>query len=165
MGVGKSSIGRRVARELGYKFIDSDHQIEKEQGSRISEIFSTYGEAHFRKLERQFIDNGHPDSGCVISCGGGLVIQEGMKELLKAKGVVICLFASLESIIERTNRNKNRPLLDVDDPEAEIRLLLKEREPIYMSCGAAISTDQRSLSDVTRHLVRTYKSNARAHNS
>ena len=165
MGVGKSSIGRRVARELGYQFIDSDQQIEKEQGAQITEIFAAHGETHFRKLERQFIKDGHPDSGCVISCGGGLVLQDGMKELLRAKGVVICLFASIESILERTRRNKNRPLLDVDDPEAEIKMLLKEREPIYMSCGASISTDQRSLSDVTRHLVHTYKSNARAHNS
>ena len=109
MGVGKSSIGRRVARELGYQFIDSDQQIEKEQGTRISEIFATHGEPHFRKLERQFIEDGHPDSGCVISCGGGLVIQDGMKEVLRAKGVVICLFASVESILERTRRNKNRP--------------------------------------------------------
>lgn len=165
MGVGKSSIGRRVARELGYQFIDSDQQIEKEQGARITEIFAAHGETYFRKLERQFIEDGHPDSGCVISCGGGLVIQDGMKEVLRAKGVVICLFASIESILERTRRNKNRPLLDVDDQEAEIKMLLKEREPIYMSCGASISTDQRSLSDVTRHLVHTYKSNARAHNS
>ena len=162
MGVGKSSIGRRVARELGYQFIDSDHQIEEEQGARISEIFSTHGEPHFRKLERQFIERGHPNSGCVISCGGGLVIQDGMKELLKAKGVVICLFASLESIIERTNRNKNRPLLDVDDPVAEIRSLLEEREPIYMSCGTCISTDQRSLFEVSCNIVRTYKNNLEA---
>ena len=162
MGVGKSSIGRRVARELGYQFIDSDQQIEKEQGARIPEIFATHGEPHFRKLERQFIDGGHPDSGCVISCGGGLVIQEGMKEVLRSKGVVICLFASLEIILERTRRNKNRPLLDVEYPAAEIRMLLKEREPIYMSCGPSISTDQRSIFEVTCNIVRTYKSTVKA---
>ena len=162
MGVGKSSIGRRVARELGYQFIDSDQQIEKEQGARITEIFAAHGESHFRKLERQFIDSGHPDSGCVISCGGGLVIQDGMKEVLKSKGVVICLFASLESILERTTRNNNRPLLDVEDPAAEIRTLLEEREPIYMSCGTSISTDQRSIFEVTCNILRSYKSTVKA---
>lgn len=161
MGVGKSAIGRRVARELGYRFIDSDHVIEKQAGKGIPAIFAEYGEGHFRDLERAFIENGHPDSGCVVSCGGGLVIQEGMKELLREKGVVICLFASVESIIERTARNKKRPLLNVPDPAAKIRALLKEREPIYMAAGSCITTDGRSIPDVVRHMVRTYKRAAR----
>lgn len=161
MGVGKSAIGRRVARELGYRFIDSDHWIEKEQGKRIPEIFAESGEAYFRQLERDFIEKGHPEDGCVISCGGGLVVQDGMKDLLREKGVVICLFASVESIIERTARNKNRPLLNVPDPAAKVRTLLKEREPIYMSAGSCITTDGRSIPEVVRHMIRTYKSCAR----
>jgi len=161
MGVGKSAIGRRVARELGFRFLDSDHCIEKYQGKRIPEIFAEWGEAHFRRLERDFIQNGHPEEGCVIACGGGLVVQDGMKELLREKGVVICLFASVESIIERTARNNNRPLLDVPDPAAKVRALLKEREPIYMSAGTCITTDGRSIPEVARHIVRTYKSCAR----
>lgn len=161
MGVGKSAIGRRVARELGYRFIDSDHQIEKVQGKRIAEIFETEGEARFRQLEREFIEAGHPDSGCVVSCGGGLVVQPGMKERLKEKGVVICLFASPESIIERTSRNQNRPLLNVPDPAAKVRALLKEREPIYMDAGICITTEGRTIPEVVRHMIRAYKSNVR----
>lgn len=162
MGVGKSAIGRRVARELGFRFIDSDDFIEKKQGKRIPEIFETEGEAHFRDLERQFIENGHPETSCVVSCGGGLVVQPGMKERLKEKGVVICLFASVESIIERTQRNKNRPLLNVDDPASQVRSLLKERESIYMDSGACITTEGRTIPEVVRHMIRTYKSNARS---
>ena len=162
MGVGKSAIGRRAARELGLRFIDSDHQIEKEQKRKIPEIFASEGEPYFRQLERQFIENGHPESGCVVSCGGGLVVQTGMKELLKGKGVVICLFASAESIIERTSRNKNRPLLNVADPAAKVRALLEEREPIYMDSGACITTEGRTISEVVRHMIRTYKANARS---
>ena len=161
MGVGKSSIGRRVARELGYRFLDSDYVIEKQEGRHIPKIFAESGEGHFRQLERVFIESGHPDEGCVVSCGGGLVVQDGMKELLREKGVVICLFASLESIVERTARNKNRPLLDVPDPAAKVRALLKEREPIYMAAGTCITTDGRSIPEVVRHMVRTYKSAAR----
>ena len=159
MGVGKSALGRRVARELGLRFIDSDHQIEKEQGKKIPEIFADEGELYFRKLERQFIESGHPEMGCIVSCGGGLVVEPGMKELLKLKGVVICLFASAESIIERTSRNKNRPLLNVDDPAAKVRALLKEREPIYMDSGACITTEGRTVSEVVRHMIRTYEAN------
>jgi shikimate kinase len=161
MGVGKSAIGRRVARELGFSFIDSDNQIEKAQGKKIPDIFASEGEPYFRQLERQFIESGHPDSGSVVSCGGGLVVQPGMKELLKAKGVVICLFASAESIIERTSRNNNRPLLNVEDPAGKVRALLAEREPIYMASGTCISTEGRTISEVVRHMIRSYKFGAR----
>jgi shikimate kinase len=162
MGVGKSALGRRVARALGFRFFDSDQVIESEAGKKIPEIFRDEGEAAFRRMERDFIDSGHPDSGCVVACGGGLVIQEGMAERLRAKGVVICLFASPESIIERTRRNKNRPLLNVEDPEARIRELLAAREPIYMNAGICISSEGRSMTEVVKHMVRSYRAAARA---
>jgi shikimate kinase len=157
MGVGKSAIGRRVARELGCKFLDSDDCIEQLVGKKIPEIFASEGEARFRAYEREFIESGHPAEGCVVSCGGGLVIQKGMQALLKSKGVVICLFASVESIIERTSRNNNRPLLNVENPEAKIRELLAEREPIYMDSGACICTDGRTIPEVVKHMLRTYR--------
>ena len=161
MGVGKSAIGRRAARGLGYKFLDSDDRIEKQVGQKISAIFAAEGEAQFRAYEREFIESGHPEQGCVVSCGGGLVIEEGMQDLLKSKGVVICLFASVESIIERTSRNKNRPLLNVANPEARVRELLAEREPIYMDSGACISTDGRTIPEVVKHMLRTYRACAK----
>ncbi|WP_233246179.1 shikimate kinase [Coraliomargarita sinensis] len=161
MGVGKSAIGRKVARELRYKFIDSDHEIESKEGMKVAEIFSQRGEPAFRSMEREFIESGHPDGSCVVSCGGGLVVQEGMSDLLKEKGVVVCLFASPECIIERTSRNKNRPLLNVDNPEKRVRELLSEREPIYMNAGACITTEGRSMPEVVRHVIRTYKAAAR----
>lgn len=157
MGVGKSLLGRRVARALNYNFIDSDHAIEKKEGRRIPEIFAAEGEAYFRQLERAFIEVGHAEEGSVVSCGGGLVIEPGMSELLKSKGVVICLFASIESILERTQYNSNRPLLQVEDPEARIRELLAKREPIYMNSGACITTEGRTIPEVVRHILRTYR--------
>jgi shikimate kinase len=161
MGVGKSAIGRRVARELGYKFFDSDDCIVKQVGKKIPAIFAADGEARFRAYERDFIESGHPTQGCVVSCGGGLVVQEGMSELLKSKGVVVCLFASVESIIERTSRNNNRPLLNVADPEARIRELLAAREPVYMDSGACILTDGRTISEVVKHMLRIYRACAK----
>ena len=161
MGVGKSAIGRQVARELAYQFIDSDRAIEQRLGKRIPEIFRTEGEGAFRAHEREFVESGHPDGGCVVACGGGLVVPPGMTELLKSKGVVVCLFASTETIVERTSRNKNRPLLNVPDPERRVRELLAEREPIYMNAGTCITTEGRSITEVVRHLLRVYRSAAR----
>jgi len=160
MGVGKSAIGRRVARELRFKFIDSDEEIEKCAGRKIPEIFASEGEAAFRKMERAFIESGHPDEACVVSTGGGLVVQEGMAERLKEKGIVVCLFASVETVIERTSRNSNRPLLNVENPEARIRQLMAEREPIYMNAGACITTEDRSIIEVVRHVIRSYRAAA-----
>lgn len=157
MGVGKSALGRRVAKELDYQFIDSDQSIEKECGRPISEIFKNDGEASFRQCELEFIKSGHPSSRCVVACGGGLVIQDGMKERLKDKGVVICLFASLETIIERISRNSDRPLINVSNPETRIRELFGERESVYMKSGPCISTDGRTIAEVVRHILRTYK--------
>ena len=79
----------------------------------------------------------------------------------RLKGIVICLFASAESIIERVGRNNKRPLLNVDDPAAKVRALLKEREPIYMDSGACITTEGRTIPEVVRHMVRTYEANER----
>lgn len=160
MGVGKSAVGRKVARELHFRFLDSDHQIEKKTGKKIPAIFAEEGEAAFRKMEREFIESGHPEACCVVSCGGGLVVEGGMSDLLKAKGIVVCLFASAETVIERTSRNANRPLLNVDHPEERVRQLLAEREPIYMNAGACITTEGRTMAEVVRHVIRTYKAAA-----
>lgn len=160
MGVGKSAVGRKVARELRYRFLDSDHQIEKKVGKKIPEIFAKEGEAAFRAMERKFIESGHPGKGCVVSCGGGLVVEDGMSDLLKQKGIVVCLFASAETVIERTSRNTNRPLLNVEDPEGRVRQLLAEREPVYMNAGACITTEGRTMAEVVRHVIRTYKAAA-----
>lgn len=161
MGVGKSAIGRRVAHDLGYEFMDSDQCIEQRVGQTIAAIFALEGEARFRAYEREFIESNHPSQGCVVSCGGGLVVQAGMSELLKLKGIVVCLLASVASILERTSRTRHRPLLNVDDPEARIRELLAEREPIYMKSGACIMTEGRTISEVVRHVLRTYRACAK----
>ena len=158
MGVGKSVIGRRLAKALGFRFIDSDREIERAQGRKIPKIFEEEGEAAFRCYEQGFIESGHPAGNCVVSCGGGLAVQPGMMEKLKARGVVICLFASAESIIERTSRNSNRPLLNVEDPEKRVRELLAQREPIYMQSSACISTEGRTITEVVRHILRSYES-------
>ena len=148
MGTGKSTIGRQLAQQLNYRFLDSDQEIEKDCGKSIPQIFEEEGESAFRALERKFVESGHPMEGCVVSCGGGLVFQPGIKEMLQSKGVVIALFASPETIFERTRQNTNRPLLNVADPKAEIEKLLTERLPVYREAGVGVLTDGRTIADI-----------------
>lgn len=160
MGTGKTTIGRMVAQRLGFAMLDSDQEIERAQGRTIAEIFAQEGEAAFRALERRFVEGGHPATRTVVSCGGGLVVQPGALEQLQARGVVMCLHASIETILARTARHRNRPLLEVADPEAQVRALYAVREPIYKRAGSIILTDGRPLHDIVSHAVRAWRRDA-----
>ncbi|MEY2999905.1 MAG: hypothetical protein RL648_119 [Verrucomicrobiota bacterium] len=162
MGVGKSLIGRQLSRVLRMGFVDSDQAIEQRAGRSIAQIFATDGEAAFRALERDFIESGHPSVGMVVSCGGGLPVQPGMADLLREKGVVVCLFASPETVLERTLGNPKRPLLNVENPAERIRQLMAEREPIYKICGIGISTEGRPVGEIVSNVVRIYRREARS---
>ena len=157
MGVGKSAVGRALARALRMDFIDSDHLVEQRAGKSIAKIFAEQGESAFRQMEKEFVESGHSDSGTVVSCGGGLPLQPGMKELLSGKGVVICLFASPETIIRRTVGNPKRPLLNVENPEERVRELMDEREPLYLRTGIGISTESRTIPEVVKNIIRVYR--------
>lgn len=160
MGTGKSTVGRAAAVKLGFAIVDSDHEIERLQGKTIPEIFAQDGEPAFRAMEREFVERGHPGARTVVSCGGGLVVQPGMLAMLKAKGVVVCLHASLETILARTARNQHRPLLSGDNPAERISTLYAAREPIYKQAGTVILTDSRPLHDVVGHVLRAWRRDA-----
>ncbi len=161
MGTGKTTVGRAVAHRIGFKCADSDHEIERRAGMPIAQIFARDGEAAFRALERWFVDEGHARERLVVACGGGLVVQPGMLDLLATRGVVVCLHASIETILARTSRHsKTRPLLDVEDPEARARALFAEREATYKSAGTVILTDSRPLGEIAAHVVRVWRREA-----
>jgi len=160
MGTGKSTVGRVVAPRIGFRFVDSDHEIEHAQGRTVAEIFEREGEAGWRAMEREFIERGHPATRTVVSCGGGLVAQPGMLGELLGRGVVICLHASLETILGRTSRRRDRPLLEVEDPFARIRELYAARESVYRRAGSLVLTDGRSLPDVVSHVIRVWRREA-----
>ena len=141
MGTGKSALGKRLAKRLGLRFIDSDAEIESKCGMETKDIFAKYGEEYFRKLEREFIESGHPDHGCVVACGGGLCCRGDMPELVKSKGVSVVLFSSPDEILARVSGNDKRPLLNVDNRLEKIKSLLAERTPYYMRSGVAIAAD------------------------
>jgi shikimate kinase len=157
MGTGKTTVGRAVAVRLGFTFLDSDHEIERAAGKTVARIFAEDGEPEFRRLERQFIESGHPPTGRVVACGGGLVVQPGMLGLLQSRGVVVCLHASFETVLSRTSGTNHRPLLAVNDPAERVRTLYAQREPIYRRAGTVILTDGRPLLEVVAHVVRAYR--------
>ena len=160
MGTGKTTVGRAVAHKVGFHLLDSDHEIEHQQKKTIPDIFAQNGEPAFRAMEREFITRGHPAERTVVACGGGLVIQPGMLDLLKSKGVVVCLHASLETILDRTARHRNRPLLAVENPEERIRNLYAQREATYKQSGTVVLTDSRPLSDICAHVIRVWRRDA-----
>ena len=161
MGTGKTTVGRGVALRLGFQTVDSDYEIERRQGRTVAQIFAAEGEAAFRALEGKFIESGHPARRTVVACGGGLVVQPGMLDLLRTKGVVICLHATLDTILQRTAPTRTRPLLNVENPEVRIRQLYAEREEIYKRAGTVILTDFRPLHDIVAHVLRAYRREAR----
>ncbi len=157
MGTGKSTVGRMLVRQLGFQFLDSDHEIERQQGRPISRIFAEDGETRFREMEREFIEKGHPDRGCVVACGGGLVVPPGMLELLHRRGVVICLHAPIETILKRTMHANHRPLFEVENREQRVRELYAQREETYRRTGTMVLTDSRPMREIAAHVLRVYR--------
>jgi shikimate kinase len=132
MGVGKSSIGRRLATRLAIRFVDADTEIEKAAGMSISDIFARHGETDFRSGEARVIARLLEGGPQVLATGGGAFMNEGTRAAIKAKGVSIWLSAEYEVLLQRINKRKNeRPMLQTDNPEETLRHLLKVREPTY----------------------------------
>ena len=158
MGVGKSSIGKRVAQALDMEFFDSDYEVEQLARKSVCDIFKEDGEETFRQLERQFFEKGHPNTSAVVACGGGVLVSEGMLETLKGKGIVIGLFAKPESILERTQHRSTRPLLNVENKDGVIRDLLEKREKTYLLADNLIMTDGKSFRALVSQIMRIYRS-------
>ena len=131
MGAGKTTIGRILARKLGKRFIDSDHEIEARTGATIPWIFEIEGEASFRRREADVISDLTAQDGIVLATGGGAVLDADSRAFLKARGHVVYLRASVGSIMLRTAHDKNRPLLQTADPRKKLEELTAQREPLY----------------------------------
>lgn len=156
MGCGKSSLGIRLAKKLGYEFCDTDQMIEKESGKTIRTIFETEGEEYFRNLETATISNliGNMNNS-VLSVGGGLPIRNGNGDLLKQLGHVIYLKTSKETILKRLSGDKTRPLLSGDNKEEKVEDLLHLREPIYeMAAENIVITDNKSFDDMISDIIK-----------
>jgi shikimate kinase len=135
MGAGKTTVGRAIARRLDRPFFDSDHEIEVRAGARISVIFELEGEAGFRNREAQMIAELAQRETIVLATGGGSVLRPENRECLKARGIVIYLRANPHDLWLRTRKDKNRPLLQTEDPKARLEALYEIRDPLYRECA------------------------------
>ena len=131
MGAGKTTIGRLLARKLNMRFVDTDHEIEARTGATIPWIFEIEGEASFRRREADMIRELTGQHGIVLATGGGAVLDPANRALLAERGTVVYLRAGINSILQRTAHDKNRPLLQTADPRAKLEELTAQREPLY----------------------------------
>ena len=138
MGSGKTTIGRQLAKQLNLTFFDSDHEIENRTGANIPLIFELEGEDGFRKRETAMIDELTGKDNIVLATGGGAVLAAENRNMLRQRGHVIYLSASIEQLWERTRLDKNRPLLQTDNPKEKITLLLEQRDPLYREVADSI---------------------------
>jgi len=148
MGVGKTSVGTRLARDLGYAFVDTDLLIEADQKNTIAEIFSSFGEPFFRDVESRIIRQVLDGENQVVSTGGGAVIREQNRVVFKERGLTVCLTARPEVVYDRIRHETHRPLLQVPDPLAKIRELLASREQYYRQADFVIDTSERTVDQV-----------------
>lgn len=158
MGTGKTTVGERLAQRTGMPLLDMDSLIEKRAGKSINEIFSEDGEPHFRYLERELVRELAASSGHVISSGGGIVLNPENIADFEKTGLVVCLLASAETILDRVRHDTTRPLL-AGDKEARIVHLLEIRRPLYEAITHKINTDGLDPEAITASIIQLYESN------
>lgn len=153
MGAGKTTIGRQLARDLGLAFLDSDHEIEHRTGAGIPLIFEIEGEEGFRRREREAIDELTRRGGVVLATGGGAVLDPANRAHLAARGRVVYLHASIDHLLKRTAKDRNRPLLQTADPRARLAGIMKVRDPLYREIAdLIIETDNSSVRATVRSI-------------
>lgn len=155
MGAGKSTIGRLLSTELGLEFFDSDKVIEERCGANIPWIFDMEGEEGFREREQQVIDELTQRSNIVLATGGGAVMRELNRNHLASRGTVVYLCTAVKQQLERTAKDKNRPLLQTDNPEEVLQKLFSIRDPLYREIAdIIIKTDNNSPKSVVQEIKR-----------
>lgn len=145
MGVGKTTVGRRLARRLSLPFRDADREIERSAGRSVSDIFADFGESAFREGERKVIARLLEEEGAmVLALGGGAFIDPETREAVARKAISVWLRADLDTLMDRVSRRETRPLLKASDPRAVMARLLDERSPVYGRADIAIDTARGS---------------------
>lgn len=153
MAVGKSAVGRTLARKLGRRFVDLDRMIEKSEGMRVQDIFSRKGESYFRQAERQALAEVLGQEEQVIATGGGVVIDEENLRLLRERSFVVCLTAAPEVLLRRAGKSKQRPLLKGADRAQRIGELLAQREKNYAQAHVAVDTSHLTVEQVVEKIL------------
>ena len=159
MGTGKTTVGKLLAEQTGMPLVDMDTQIEKRAGKTINEIFAQDGEPHFRALEREMAQELASKTGQIISTGGGIVLNPDNIADFEKTGLVVCLLADADTVLDRVRHDSSRPLL-ADDKESKIVELLQSRKHLYESIPHKIDTSDRpSPGPTAQEIIDLYESN------
>jgi shikimate kinase len=153
MGAGKTAVGRELSHLLGWKIIDVDDEIVKARKMTIKEIFGKFGEPAFRDIETEMIGKVARNRNVIISTGGGAVLRQENMDLLRENGTIVCLWASPETILKRTSRDNERPLLQVEGPLKRIRELLEYRRPFYEKADIMIDTEGKTPFHIAEEIL------------
>jgi shikimate kinase len=154
MGAGKSTVGRRLAALLEGDFVDADDAIEDAAQRTIAEIFAEFGEAYFRDGERRVIARLMDDHSGVIATGGGAFVDPGTRALILEKGIAVWIDCDVDTLVERTSRRNNRPLLKDGDPREILSQLLAERGPLYAEAPIRVKSDQGPHAETALAIAR-----------
>lgn len=158
MGAGKTTIGRMLAQAMQLEFIDTDHELQDRTGVDIPTIFEFEGEAGFRKRERLIIDELTQKHSVVLATGGGAVLDADNRRHLAARGIVIYLHCSPDQQYERTYRDKNRPLLQTEDPLKKLNELMEVREPFYQEVAdIVVASERKNAQGVVKEILAKIK--------
>ncbi|GIU21555.1 shikimate kinase AroK [Shewanella schlegeliana] len=154
MGAGKSTIGRHLAQMLHLEFHDSDQEIENRTGADIAWVFDVEGEEGFRNRETQVVADLTEKQGIVLATGGGSIQSKEIRNNLSARGIVVYLETTIDKQVARTQRDKRRPLLQVDDPREVLESLAEVRNPLYEEIADVIvKTDEQSAKVVANQII------------
>ncbi len=154
MGTGKTAVGKELAKRKKLQFVDLDDLIELREKMTISDIFAKDGEPYFRKVEKRVLKEVSWEKKFVVACGGGIVLDKDNIKTMKKTGIIICLAASPQVILERTSAYRHRPLLNVSHPRKQIELLLKLRSPYYAQADKTIDTSKIAIKEVVDKILR-----------
>lgn len=158
MGTGKTTVGQLLSKQTGMPLVDMDSMIEERAGKAISKIFAEDGETHFRSLERAIVRDLSTRSGQIVSTGGGIVLDPDNIPDYEKGGLVVCLLASAETILERVRHDDTRPLL-AGDKQEKILQILKTRRPLYEAIAHKIDTDGLNPEAIAAQIAALYETN------
>ena len=157
MGTGKTAVGREIARLLQMNLVDIDTEIEKTESMTINSIFEQFGEPRFREIETEMIKKKSSMTNVVISTGGGAVLKQENIDALRENGVIVCLHATPETILKRTGKSEDRPLLKVENPLQKIHDLLNYREPFYEKADIMVDTEDKTPLQIAEEIIDRVK--------
>ncbi|MEQ8666084.1 MAG: shikimate kinase [Rhodospirillales bacterium] len=154
MGAGKTSVGRRLAQTLGLPFVDADQEIEEAAGCTIEDFFELYGEPAFREGEERVIERLLSNGPQVLSTGGGAFMSPTTRQSVTKSGISVWLKADLDTLLKRTSRRNDRPLLKGNSPKETLRRLIDERYPVYAESDVTIESSTESVEASAKLAIR-----------